>query len=138
MRPTHRKCKYCGDFHAFDAWPHNCLPPANWNRSDYPAPNIQTDSVPGGVNGMRSMADGRFYTSKAKYYDSVKRAGAHIVEANEPHMSGQPRNHAPKAADVLKDVRESKAQLESAMLSNDEMANMVRAYAPQEPIIPDA
>jgi hypothetical protein len=46
------------------------------------------DSLPGGVSGMRSMADGQMYDSRSRYLQSLK--GKYEVVGNEPL-----RPHAP-------------------------------------------
>lgn len=77
-------CRYCGDLHTRGATPDNCKEPPP-NRSHLPAPYIQNDNLPG--YAMRSMADGRVYTSKGKYYQGVKDAGCEMI--------GNERSHTP-------------------------------------------
>jgi hypothetical protein len=82
-----RLCKYCGDFHDIEAWPHNCMPEANWARSDLPAPRFIADSMP----PTQSMVDGKFYTSKAAlratYKPSGNKDGKRYVEVgNDPSI----------------------------------------------------
>lgn len=69
-----RLCKFCGELHQLDRWPHNCLPdrPA---RSDYPAPYIISDSLPGGVNGLFHHAALRTIDSKSAYRAATKAFG---------------------------------------------------------------
>jgi hypothetical protein len=138
-------CKYCGDWHRFDAWPHNCLPPANWNKSDYPSPSVRSDSLPGGVNGMMGHADGRMYDSKAAYYASVRRAGCEIV-ADDASMN--PEYLAEREVETYaqrkahdQEVREAYIQardtLTSDNISDEQMHNMLRAQVPAEGILPN-
>lgn len=35
---------------------------------------------------LRSVADGKMYDSKSKYYDSLKRSDSHIIEAGEQNL----------------------------------------------------
>lgn len=48
---------------------------ASEKRADFPCPRIVTD----GMDGIKSMVDGRVYESKSAYYKSVERAGCAIV-----------------------------------------------------------
>jgi hypothetical protein len=56
-------------------------------KSSLPCPFLVLDSIP----EFKSMADGRLYDSKARYYRTLKEHGCRIVETGEDH--GQP---APK------------------------------------------
>jgi hypothetical protein len=38
---------------------------------------------------LKSMADGKIYTSKARYYESLKAADSHIIEAGEHKPDAQ-------------------------------------------------
>lgn len=51
-----------------------------WERDYAKKSDIQiiTDTIE-----VRSVNDGKIYTSKKKYYDSLKASGSHIVEAGE-------------------------------------------------------
>jgi hypothetical protein len=42
------------------------------------APSVITDSIE-----LKSMHDGRMYTSKSKYYDALKQTGSHVLEKGE-------------------------------------------------------
>jgi hypothetical protein len=74
MRDRFRLCRYCGDLHSLRAWPHNCMPdpPA---RSDYPAPYIISDTLPGGVNGLFHHAALKKIDSKSAYRRATRDAG---------------------------------------------------------------
>lgn len=124
MRTYYRVCRSCGDMHALHAWPHNCMPEAP-ARSDYPAPYIVSDYLPGGVNGMRNMLGGRD-DSKSTYYRKVKRAGCEIV-GNDSVIERMPtmERYAVAEADVAQDVKKSIEIL--TPMSGDERANMMRA-----------
>ncbi len=83
---TFQKCASCGGLHEISAWPHNCLPPDYDLRSDLAAPMVVSDSLEamaGSLNGMKSMADGKFYTSKAKYRADL-RARGYVEVGNDP------------------------------------------------------
>lgn len=104
MRTSYRICKHCGALHALHKWPHNCLdePP---QRSEFPAPYIQNDNLPGGIHGLRSMADGRMYDSKSRYLRGVKNAGCEVIGNERSHTPAgyrPPDNHmTEKRADQI-------------------------------------
>lgn len=95
-----RWCKCCGGWHHLDAWPHNCLPERNWNRSDLPAPMVIGDSM----DPVQSMLDGKLYDSKAALRATYKQAG--VVEVGndssvlepKPFKKPKPDRKAIKAA----------------------------------------
>lgn len=62
------RCKVCAEMHDVYDWPHNHMPEQYDLRSELGAPFLISDNLEslGGLNGVQSMADGRFYTSKAK------------------------------------------------------------------------
>lgn len=64
--PKTRKCKKCSGS------PLMYLGTGNWSSGH------RTDTTE-----VKSMADGKVYTSKAKYYQSLKDNGSHVVEAGE-------------------------------------------------------
>lgn len=67
-----RLCKICGGWHDLDKpWPGNCLPEYNDTRSHLATPMIIHD----GMQPIRSMADGKIYTSKAAMRQSYKPSG---------------------------------------------------------------
>lgn len=81
-----QKCASCGGVHEISHWPHNCLPPSYDLRSDLAAPMVVSDSLEvmaGSLNGMQSMADGKFYTSKARYRADL-RARGYVEVGNDP------------------------------------------------------
>lgn len=84
-----RLCKYCGELHQVNRWPHNCLPPAP-ARSDHPAPYVQTDTLPGGVNGLFHHAALRKFDSKKAYRDATRAFGC-IEMGNEYEAATRPR-----------------------------------------------
>jgi hypothetical protein len=68
---TLRLCKYCNGWHDVDAWPGNCMPERIYTKSDLPSPMIISDTI----EPTQSMADGKFYTSKAAIRATYKPSG---------------------------------------------------------------
>lgn len=67
-----RLCKVCGKWHSLDeAWPDNCWRERAPARSDLSAPMIIHDNI----QPIRSMADGKVYTSKAAMRQSYMPSG---------------------------------------------------------------
>lgn len=89
-----RKCRACEGWHDMEQpWPANCM--AHWPSpaapSGLPRPYVITDTLPGGVSGMRSMADGQMYDSRSKYLASLR--GKYEIAGNEqlkPHPKVEP------------------------------------------------
>jgi len=53
---------------------------ANFFEEEKPrGPHVISDTLPGGINGIRNHADARIYDSKSAYYKGVRRAGCEIV-----------------------------------------------------------
>jgi len=82
----YRLCKYCGDLHQIGAWPHNCRddPPP---RGAYPAPYVQSDAMPGGINGVFSHADCKRYDSKSRYREALRDAGCVELGTEKYHTA---------------------------------------------------
>lgn len=123
-----RRCKTCGGDHPLDRWPGNCMPEQNWNRSELASPRIIGDALPGDINGMLSMHDGKLYDSKSAYYRSLREGGCEIVGNDQ----SSPRRHVSEREidnDIARDVKDALDQLQTDGLSNDEMGNMLRAPA---------
>ena len=138
-----RICKFCGDLHEVARWPDNCKDNVPYQRSDYPSPALRHDRLPGGVNGMVNHADGRRYDSKSAYYAAVRASGCEIVgddSSLRPSMlMDKEQRREPHEAEVAQAARQAVEQLTSDSLSNDDMANMMRAITPPaEEIIPSA
>jgi hypothetical protein len=76
-----RHCRHCGDLHTLGRWPDNCKDNP-WPRSDLPSPYVQTDALPGGVNGLFHHAAMRKIDSKKAYRDATKAFGC-IEMGNE-------------------------------------------------------
>ena len=75
----------------------------NSKRSHLAAPMVMRDCIE-----MRSMADGKMYTSKRAYYDSLKRKGCEIVEkAPETEGPNRPKLKLPRVAHDVKRAMES-------------------------------
>ncbi|WP_106797291.1 hypothetical protein [Rhizobium sp. H4] len=81
-----RYCRVCGGWHQLDTWPHNCLPAQNLARSDLPAPHFVSDSI-----DIRSMHDGRRYTSKAKLRAEYRSAGVEEIGNEKPQPIEKPK-----------------------------------------------
>ena len=79
-----RKCRACDAWHDMGApWPAECM--GHWPKpaapSQLPRPYVIKDTLPGGVNGMRSMADNRMYDSRSEYLRSLR--GKYEVVGND-------------------------------------------------------
>jgi hypothetical protein len=70
-----RLCKVCNDFHAFDAWPRECIPVRESKRSPLGVPYIRTD----GMDPIMNHANGQMYDSRSAYERGVKDAGCEII-----------------------------------------------------------
>ena len=143
MRTRYRWCTICGGtLHDVDNWPDNCREETPIARSDLPAPAFILDGLPGGIHGMRSMADGKLYDSKAAYYASLREGGYEITandRSTRPEtLMAKERDRGPSEDEVRKAVIDARDMLTQSSLSDDEMRNMVRAQTPAEDIIPAA
>jgi hypothetical protein len=89
---TFRKCKACGDLHDIYDWPDNHFeePPP---RSELAAPFFISDNLEGqaGLNGFQSMADGRWYTSKAKMRAEYRARGMVEMGNDKPSPMKKPK-----------------------------------------------
>ena len=79
-------------------------------RSDVPCPRIISDNL----DYMQSMADGKRYTSKRAYYDSLKRTGHEIVAGMDPssYVAKAP-NDKQLEADIAADVKRAIQEVSS-------------------------
>lgn len=79
-------------------------------RSDVPCPHVVSDSL----DYMQSMADGKRYTSKRAYYDSLKRTGHEIVAGMDPssYVAKAP-NDKQLEADIAADVKRAIQEVSS-------------------------
>lgn len=95
-----RYCKVCQGWHQPDAWPHNCMPERNWNRSHLPAPGVIIDTMA----PVQSMLDGKMYDSKSALRATYKAAGVTEVGNDssvldpKPFRKPKPDRKAIKAA----------------------------------------
>lgn len=60
---------------------------------NYTPSYIQSDSL-GGVQGLKSMADGKNYDSKSAYYASLKEKGYEVVGNDAPTTRGTTKTEA--------------------------------------------
>lgn len=88
-----RYCKICGGWHNLKAWPHNCLPERNWNRSDLASPMVIRDDM----DPVQSMADGKTYTSKRAMRAGYRRAG--VIEVGDDPSVLDPKPFVPPPVD---------------------------------------
>lgn len=99
-----RFCKICGGWHNLKAWPHNCLPERNMNRSDLPGPMIITDTM----DPVQSQLDGKFYDSKAALRSTYRAAG--VVEVGNDSSVTDPKpfkRPKPKREDIKASVNKA-------------------------------
>lgn len=124
----YRTCKTCGDLHEMSEWPHNCMPEANHAKSDIPFPSLILDNTPGGIHGFRSMADGKMYDSKSRYYESLRDQGMEIVGNDSSHTrtpKAFSQQDGPTQSEIVQDIK--RAQEELGGLSEAEVGNMMRS-----------
>lgn len=69
-RDTLRRCSACGEMHWLSEWPDNHRE-AETQRSSLPSPMVISDTM----DPVRSMADGKEYTSKAALRSTYKPSG---------------------------------------------------------------
>ena len=100
-----RFCRSCGGWHELDKWPHNCMTEARGAPSDdLPVPHFISDTI----DTVQSMADGRYYSSKAAlkatYLPSGNPQGERFLEVgNEPiRAKPQPRQDTAGIRDAIK------------------------------------
>ncbi len=102
---VYRKCKFCGDLHDVYDWPDNHREWGPDNRSELSAPSVISDNLEsvGGLNGVQSQADGRYYTSKAALRADYRARGM-VEVGNDP---GRAKSHhlAKKPKIAHEDVR---------------------------------
>ena len=74
-------CKLCEDTHQRVSYARNC-DPEQPNRSDFPAPFIISDNLPGGVNGLVHHGVGKRTDSKSHFRRLTRESGC-IEVGNE-------------------------------------------------------
>ena len=90
-----RLCRCCGGWHELDKWPHNCFPERPARSDTIPVPMVISDTI----EPVQSMADGRYYSSKAALRATYKPSGnpqgeSYIEvgnEATKPYTPPQPK-----------------------------------------------
>jgi hypothetical protein len=99
-------CKYCGEeLHDVANWPDNHRDPPP-NRSDHPAPYVQSDRLGRGINGLWHPITGQMIDSKSQFRAITKAHGC--VEVGNERLQDRKefRNWEPPVseADVFNDV----------------------------------
>lgn len=69
-RDSYRKCSACGGYHWVSEWPHNHVE-GERERSPLAAPMVISDTM----EAVRSMADGKMYSSKAALRSTYRPSG---------------------------------------------------------------
>jgi hypothetical protein len=95
-----RYCKVCTGWHDIEAWPHNCLPERNWNRSEHSAPHVITDAMA----PVQSQLDGKMYDSKAALRRTYKQAGVIEVGNDSQRFAKTVSEQAKPNAKSIKDT----------------------------------
>lgn len=118
-----RQCKTCGGWHPTDRWSGNCFPEPNWNRSELASPDFISDTFE-----MKSLVNGKTYTSKTAFYRHARESGCFI---EEPGSQPKQREVTEREIenDIAGDVKKSLEQLRNGTLTDDAMANMMQAPA---------
>lgn len=93
-----RLCKFCGDLHQLGRWPHNCLPDPP-NRSDYPSPYVQSDYLPGGVNGLYHHGVAKRTDSKSHFRAMTRDSGC--IEVGNEKAATKHREYKPVSDKVI-------------------------------------
>jgi len=80
-----RYCKSCDGWHDLaEPWPSACLPKRDYKRASVAAPMIICDGLE-----VKSMVDGKVYTSKAALRASYRQAG--VIEVGNEVQKPPPR-----------------------------------------------
>ena len=98
------RCKICGDLHDVYNWPGNHMPEQYDLQSELGAPYFISDNLEalGGLNGIQSMADGRFYTSKAKMRAEYRARGLTEMGNSKPAPFKKPKPDRKAIRDAVK------------------------------------
>lgn len=83
-------CRLCETTHQRVAYARNCDPEPP-NRSDFPAPFIISDNLPGGVNGLLHHGVGRRIDSKSGYRRATKDSGC--IEVGNEYVATTKREY---------------------------------------------
>lgn len=81
-----RYCRVCSGWHELDRWPHNCMPEQIMTRSELPAPHFVSDAIE-----IRSMHDGKMYTSKSKLRSEYRAHGVTEIGNEKPQPVVKPK-----------------------------------------------
>jgi IMP dehydrogenase/GMP reductase len=109
------------------------MPEPNWNRSELASPGIISDTLPDIMNPLTGMP----ISSKSELRKQYKAAGVEEVGNEGIRTHPSERVCVPETPDrvlerqVAETVKQSLSQLTTDSLSNDQMANMLRAPAPK-------
>lgn len=128
-----RKCTTCGGWHALDRWSHNCLPEPNWNRSELASPGFISDTLPDIMNPLTGLP----VSSKSELRRQYKAAGVEEVGNEGVKTHPSERVCVPETDEkalerqVATSVKQTLETLRSDNVSNEQMANMLRAPAPK-------
>lgn len=79
-----RFCRSCGKWFDADNWPVECLPKSK-ARSSLPAPMVIADTM----DPLKSMLDGKMYTSKRALRETYRAAGVTEVGNEIPDNRGR-------------------------------------------------
>lgn len=114
-----RFCKVCKGWHELQAWPSECYVIQAQERSEFPLPMI---GVSDSTEPLRSMADGKVYTSRSAMRQSYKASnnpqGVNYVElGNEPRAKAAPKPKPDRAA-----IKEAVQRAESTLRTRGEWA----------------
>lgn len=100
-----RLCRTCGEFHDLEqAWPPECY--AHFGVLANEAPMIRTD----GMDPVRSMADGRLYDSRSRYYGNLKARGLEIVGNERAEVERRPELRLNAAPDIKRAIEELRSR----------------------------
>lgn len=129
-----RKCKTCGGDHPLDRWPGNCMPERNWNESDLPVcRSFISDTLPDIKNPLTGLP----ISSKSELRRQYKAAGVEEVGNEGVGTHPSERVCVPETDEkalerqVATSVKQTLETLRSDNVSNEQMANMLRAPAPK-------
>ena len=107
------KCNACPGWHDTDEpWPQECaghFKRHDQKRSSLPAPAYISDDL--GPNGLLNHADGRVYTSKAKYLRGVKDAGCEVI-GNEK-LKPKPKAPVRLSDELRREIRQRVQAIDS-------------------------
>ena len=101
---TFMRCKICGDMHDVYNWPGNHMQEQYDLQSELGAPYFISDNLEGlgGLNGIQSMADGKFYTSKAKLRAEYRARGLTEMGNSKPAPFKKPKPDRKAIRDAVK------------------------------------